>query len=291
MTSSGPGPPSFSHVNSSTLMGNRAVGGTGGNSSGSVIFFANSITAGGSPTNCEPGSHVSASGSISSDGTCFNEASQENIDPKLGALADNGGPTDTHALLAGSPAIDHASTCNSPTPATDQRGVARPQGAACDIGSFELVPGGGSGGTTAGSGPGPGGTAAQGLPGSVIAALGLNHARFRAFGSGAAIARAKAPRGTTVTYTLTKAATVKFAVQRPVRGHKKGGKCVTKRGVRGKRCTTFKTAGGFRHRGVAGQNHFLFRGRLHRRALKPGGYRLVANAAGATLTVKFRIVR
>ena len=57
------------------------------------------------------------------------------LDPKLGQLADNGGPTRTHALLAGSPAIDAASTPDCPT--TDQRRVLRPQGPACDIGSYE----------------------------------------------------------------------------------------------------------------------------------------------------------
>jgi CSLREA domain-containing protein len=57
------------------------------------------------------------------------------IDPKLGPLADNDGPTRTHALLLGSPAIDAASTPDCPP--TDQRGVLRPQGAACDIGSYE----------------------------------------------------------------------------------------------------------------------------------------------------------
>jgi CSLREA domain-containing protein len=57
------------------------------------------------------------------------------IDPKIGPLAQNGGPTLTHALLLGSPAIDAASTPDCPT--TDQRGVLRPQGAACDIGSYE----------------------------------------------------------------------------------------------------------------------------------------------------------
>jgi CSLREA domain-containing protein len=57
------------------------------------------------------------------------------IDPKLGPLADNGGPTLTHALLLGSPAIDAASSADCP--AKDQRGVSRPQGPACDIGSYE----------------------------------------------------------------------------------------------------------------------------------------------------------
>ena len=57
----------------------------------------------------------------------------------LGALQDNDGPTHTHALLAGSPAID-AGTCTDHTDATittDQRGVSRPQGTRCDIGAFE----------------------------------------------------------------------------------------------------------------------------------------------------------
>ena len=60
-------------------------------------------------------------------------------DPKLGFLADNGGATWTHALLAGSPAIDAGD--DAACPATDQRGVPRPQGPACDIGSYELRPG------------------------------------------------------------------------------------------------------------------------------------------------------
>jgi len=57
--------------------------------------------------------------------------------PNLGPLQDNGGPTLTHALLASSPAIDAASN-DCPPPDIDQRGVARPQGSACDIGAFEL---------------------------------------------------------------------------------------------------------------------------------------------------------
>ena len=58
------------------------------------------------------------------------------IGPKLGPLQDNGGPTFTHALLPGSPAIDAGNDAKAP--ATDQRGVRRPQGAASDIGSFEV---------------------------------------------------------------------------------------------------------------------------------------------------------
>jgi hypothetical protein len=56
-------------------------------------------------------------------------------DPRLAPLADNGGPTLTQALLADSPAL--ATALNCPPPATDQRGVIRPQGGGCDIGAFE----------------------------------------------------------------------------------------------------------------------------------------------------------
>lgn len=61
------------------------------------------------------------------------------VDPLLGPLADNGGPTLTHLPLAGSPAIDAAGAI-CPPPAVDQRGAARPQGSACDIGAVEVGP-------------------------------------------------------------------------------------------------------------------------------------------------------
>ena len=49
----------------------------------------------------------------------------------LGPLRDNGGSTFTHALRPDSPAIDTGDP--DQCPATDQRGVSRPQGAGCDI--------------------------------------------------------------------------------------------------------------------------------------------------------------
>ena len=57
-------------------------------------------------------------------------------DPQLGPLADNGGLTPTMAIGLDSPALDSAGDCSSPS--TDQRGVLRPQGAACDRGAFEF---------------------------------------------------------------------------------------------------------------------------------------------------------
>jgi hypothetical protein len=63
----------------------------------------------------------------------------QNTDPKLASLANNGGPTQTLALQAGSPAIDQIPAASCPT--TDQRGVTRPDNgeSACDIGAYEFV--------------------------------------------------------------------------------------------------------------------------------------------------------
>ena len=95
--------------------------------------FACAIEGGGAATITSGGTNVISDGSCSPIGT-----DQSSTDAVLGPLADNGGPTLTHALGAGSPAID-AADAGSCT-ATDQRGVARPQGAGCDVGSFELEP-------------------------------------------------------------------------------------------------------------------------------------------------------
>jgi predicted outer membrane repeat protein len=59
-------------------------------------------------------------------------------DPFLGPLADNGGFTMTHALRAGSSAIDAGDPAVCPE--TDQRGVSRPLGSGCDIGAVEYQP-------------------------------------------------------------------------------------------------------------------------------------------------------
>ena len=78
---------------------------------------------------------------LDSDGSCTFTAPGDlpGTDPRLGPLQDNGGPTPTMALLAGSPAIDAGD--DSSCPAVDQRGITR-HGAHCDIGAFEFVPSG-----------------------------------------------------------------------------------------------------------------------------------------------------
>jgi hypothetical protein len=73
--------------------------------------------------------------SLDSDGSCGVE--QSKVNPRLGPLAFNGGPTQTHALEAGSPAIDAGD--KAACPAVDQRGFTRPDVAAtaCDVGAYE----------------------------------------------------------------------------------------------------------------------------------------------------------
>lgn len=57
------------------------------------------------------------------------------LDPRLGSLLDNGGPTETREVLPGSPALNAGDPLSFEP--TDQRGVSRPQGTAPDIGAFE----------------------------------------------------------------------------------------------------------------------------------------------------------
>src|SRR6476620_7970190 len=68
---------------------------------------------------------------------------QINTDPLLGPLQDNGGPTFTHALLPGSPAIDSGDPNFTPPPYYDQRGPVfwRMRNGRIDVGSFEVQAG------------------------------------------------------------------------------------------------------------------------------------------------------
>ena len=91
------------------------------------------------------GELVSRGHNLDSDDSCTLDAPTDlpQTNPLLGPLADNGGPTPTHALLEGSPAIDAGD--NTECPVTDQRGVVRPRdgnsdgNAVCDIGAYEVA--------------------------------------------------------------------------------------------------------------------------------------------------------
>jgi hypothetical protein len=165
---------SYLVARNSTVSGNRVTNGSGGGIaiSGRVDFAnvtiaANRASSGGgmirlgTPTlqlrdsiiadnvggDCggSAGEQTSAH-TLDSDGSCGLTAPTDKpaTDPKLGSLADNGGPTLTHALLPGSPAIDAGdpSGCRDYEGVlldVDQRGVPRPQGARCDIGAYERL--------------------------------------------------------------------------------------------------------------------------------------------------------
>jgi len=122
-----------------------------GNSGGGLVAYrvgvvlrnsiiANNTDDGSSPprTNCLmlEGASVTFIGlNVSNDASCGTDPALLVADPKLGPLANNGGPTRTHALLLGSPAIDAGSLC---TETIDQRYVTRDKGLSCDVGAFEF---------------------------------------------------------------------------------------------------------------------------------------------------------
>jgi len=88
------------------------------------------------------GTFASTGSNIVTHASCTINGPYSAIAAKLGPLQYNGGATMTHALLAGSPALDTGGPCVDDVGAplgADQRGVPRPQGAACDIGAFELA--------------------------------------------------------------------------------------------------------------------------------------------------------
>jgi predicted outer membrane repeat protein len=126
-------------ANSTVSENTASVSGGGISNHLGSLTLANSVVQGA----CEGEYYYSDGYNVESpDDTCgFNRASDQvsvSADElKLGQLADNGGPTETKALLPGSVAIDviPPKMCEVEE---DQRGVARPQGPACDVGAFEL---------------------------------------------------------------------------------------------------------------------------------------------------------
>ena len=137
-------------LSNSTVTDNSASTGEGG---GIRNYFGtttveNSIVANNtSGGNCNGGPIASNGYNLSSDGTCNFSGTGDlnNTDPKLGPLQNNGGPTQTQALLSGSPAIDdgNPSGCtdsNGNLLKTDQRGKLRPDKedtGGCDMSAYE----------------------------------------------------------------------------------------------------------------------------------------------------------
>ena len=148
-------------VTNSTLSGNYVTGvlGGGGGIYNNVVALTvkNSIVANNGGGNCAiSGSALTSQGhNLSDDTSCsgsFTATGDVNNTPvglDSGGLKDNGGPTQTIALLPTSPAVDaiptsptnYCTATDGVTPiATDQRGTSRPQGPVCDIGAFEYQP-------------------------------------------------------------------------------------------------------------------------------------------------------
>ena len=148
-------------ITNSTIADNAATAEGGGPSRGQggglglgdgIARIENTILAGNfrdtpsDQTNCQlPGPALTSLGDNIDSGTdCHlhdtipGQTDQSDSNPLIGPLQNNGGPTMTIAIAPGSPALNRVPRTGSGCPATDQRGVPRPQGTGCDIGAFEL---------------------------------------------------------------------------------------------------------------------------------------------------------
>jgi hypothetical protein len=136
-------------LTSSTITDNEAecLGGGVFQTSGAVTFNNTIVARQSFSSDCRQGFFNSIGGAgqfislgfnLDSDNTCGLDQPSDlpGLNPFLGPLQDNGGWTDTHLPMSGSPAIDAGDARTAP--GRDQRGVRRPQGAAADIGSVEV---------------------------------------------------------------------------------------------------------------------------------------------------------
>jgi cell division septation protein DedD len=136
-------------INYSTLSGNSSGSSGGGILNTQTLEIGNTVLKAG-----DSGANISnLGGTVTSFGynLCSDDGGgfltgigdQINTDPLLGPLQDNGGPTFTHALLPGSPAIDAGDPNFIPPPFFDQRGpgFSRVRNGRIDVGSFELQAG------------------------------------------------------------------------------------------------------------------------------------------------------
>ncbi len=125
-------------VRACTFSANTAPIGGGVCQSGGTLTVTNCIFWGSGATADQVVADASATTAITYSVTDLVGTGNTEANPRLGTLADNGGSTRTCALLAGSSALNSGTSTGAP--ATDQRGIARPQGAGFDMGAYEAVP-------------------------------------------------------------------------------------------------------------------------------------------------------
>jgi hypothetical protein len=135
-------------ITNSTLSDNSAFSGGGIYNGGMLTIGSTILKTGASGENIfnASGTVTSLGYNLSSDnggGVLTGPGDQMNTDPMLGPLQNNGGPTFTHELVTGSPAIDVSDPSFTPPPFYDQRGPGfyRVMNGRVDIGSFEVQSG------------------------------------------------------------------------------------------------------------------------------------------------------
>jgi CSLREA domain-containing protein len=277
------------HLVNVTVAANNASmkGGLGGDVS--ELRLRSSIVAGntgpGGTDNCAAPYAPASDGGNVGDPACglTQPTDAQTLDAELGPFG--GAPIPVFEPLTTSPALDRAvGDC----PASDARGVKRPQGAACDSGAAERP---------------VAVTIDNVLP--VGSQLAFARRSFAAETKGASTTRRKkrkkkAKRGSRVTYKLSETALTTFTVERATKGRKVGKACKRKTTKNRKRrkCTLYKAVkGSFAHSGNSGSNSFTFRGRIAGKSLRRGNYRLVgvprdaAGNVGKPFRASFKVVK
>jgi uncharacterized repeat protein (TIGR01451 family) len=139
----------FTQSGGTLSLTNSTISGNGGTPAGGLLILGGTVNALNTiianstiGTECHNSGTINIQNSLVEDGSCGVTAGANNNltgDPDLGPLQNNGGATDTLALLSNSPAINAGS--NNQPPAYDQRGAGYPRiiGGTVDIGAFEYV--------------------------------------------------------------------------------------------------------------------------------------------------------